>query len=135
MSELNAVHLRLMPGRAYPLGAAVRQSGVRFAVVSRHATRVWLALFDNAEDRRAFLLMLGENPARRKSIWFPKVDYLKQSAPPVEGAANAAVIEFFAKALRRPKSGVVLVRGDTSRTKTLEIKGVSVADVLALIAR
>lgn len=34
------------PGRWLPLGATVTDTGVHFAIVSRHATRVWLALFD-----------------------------------------------------------------------------------------
>jgi len=41
--------------------------------------------FRNEEDRRAFLLLVGEDPARRKSIWYPTMEYLQQSvrnAPP-----------------------------------------------------
>ena len=44
--------------------------------------------FSNAEDRRRFLVMLGEDPNRRKSIWFPSVGYLKQSN---RGAAASQV--------------------------------------------
>ena len=51
MPRIDVSNLRVRAGRAYPLGSAVRDIGVRFAVVSRHATRVWLALFDNVEDR------------------------------------------------------------------------------------
>ncbi len=36
--------------------------------------------FANAADRAAFLTLLGEDPERRKSIWYPKRDYEKQSA-------------------------------------------------------
>lgn len=43
-------NLQVMPGRAYPMGTAVYDEGVRFAVFSRHATRVWLALFERVED-------------------------------------------------------------------------------------
>jgi hypothetical protein len=35
--------------------------------------------FSNAADRRRFLQLLGEDPARRKTIWFPSVGYLQQS--------------------------------------------------------
>ena len=42
--------LQVMPGRAYPMGTAVYNEGVRFTVFSRHATRVWLALFERIED-------------------------------------------------------------------------------------
>ena len=50
MPKINLSELRARPGRADPLGAMVRPKGVRFAVVSRHATRVWLALFETAGD-------------------------------------------------------------------------------------
>ena len=46
-------------------------------------------------------------------------------ARPVEGEANAALVKLIAKALCVPKSAVVLQRGGQSRTKTLEIAGLS----------
>ena len=42
--------LVVTPGSAYPLGPALRLDGVRFSVVSRFATRVWLCIFRNAQD-------------------------------------------------------------------------------------
>ena len=50
---------------------------------------------------------------------------LSISAPPVEGKANAACIEFFARGLRVPKSAVTIVAGETSRYKRIEIEGVT----------
>lgn len=35
--------------------------------------------FRNEEDRREFMELLGEKPERRKSIWYPRMEYLKQS--------------------------------------------------------
>jgi uncharacterized protein (TIGR00251 family) len=55
------------------------------------------------------------------------------AAPPVDGAANAALVAFFAKALARPKRDVELVRGETGRRKTLAIRGVTVEALLALL--
>jgi hypothetical protein len=46
-------------------------------------------------------------------------------APPVEGAANAALIELFARTLRLPKRAVALERGAKARQKTLAIEGLS----------
>ncbi|MDR0379525.1 MAG: DUF167 domain-containing protein, partial [Candidatus Accumulibacter sp.] len=43
---------------------------------------------------------------------------------PVDGKANAALIEFVAGRLGVPKSAVRLVGGQTSRRKTLEIDAV-----------
>lgn len=44
-------------------------------------------------------------------------------APPVDGEANAALIAFFAKALRVPKRAVSLVQGESSRRKTVRVEG------------
>lgn len=54
---------------------------------------------------------------------------LRVSAAPTEGAANAAVTAFVAKALRRPKSAVRIVAGETARVKRLEIEGVTDDDI------
>ncbi len=48
---------------------------------------------------------------------------LRVSAPPADGAANAALIALVSKALRLPKRAVRIVRGETARLKTLEIDG------------
>jgi uncharacterized protein len=53
------------------------------------------------------------------------------AAPPVEGAANAALVGFLAKRLGRPRRDVELLRGETSRRKTLAIRGLSLAEVRA----
>lgn len=42
--------LVVTPGRPYPHGPIVRPDGVRFSVVSRFATRVWLSLFRAVDD-------------------------------------------------------------------------------------
>ena len=44
-------------------------------------------------------------------------------APPVDGKANAAVIEAVAQALGVPKGAVEIVRGESGRRKTLRITG------------
>jgi uncharacterized protein len=56
---------------------------------------------------------------------------IRVSAPPADGAANAAVTAFVAKALGAPKSAVRIVSGETARLKILEIDGVQPADVAA----
>ena len=38
------------PGHPLPLGATIHDRHVRFSVFSRHATRVWLMLFDHPDD-------------------------------------------------------------------------------------
>ncbi|MET0307582.1 MAG: DUF167 family protein [Sphingomonas sp.] len=45
------------------------------------------------------------------------------AAPPVEGAANAALVPLVAKAFSVPKRAVALIAGDTARLKRLSIAG------------
>ncbi len=37
---------RIEPGRAYPIGATVKDSGVNFAIFSAHAEKIELCVFD-----------------------------------------------------------------------------------------
>lgn len=46
------------------------------------------------------------------------------TAPPVDGAANEALVALLAKALGRPRSDVRIVRGQTGRKKTIRVAGV-----------
>jgi uncharacterized protein len=50
---------------------------------------------------------------------------LALTAPPVEGRANRAVIEFFADFFEIPRSSITIASGATSRTKVLRIGGLS----------
>jgi len=56
-------------------------------------------------------------------------------APAVEDRANEALVEFLAQLLKTPKSAVRILSGDRSRTKRIEIRGVTVQQIQALLAR
>lgn len=49
---------------------------------------------------------------------------LKIAAPPVDNKANAHLIAWLAARLGVPNTSVTLVRGDTSRQKTVAVRGV-----------
>ncbi len=49
---------------------------------------------------------------------------VKLTAPPVGGAANEQLIELLAETYGVKKSNIVILRGETSRRKTLKITGV-----------
>lgn len=55
---------------------------------------------------------------------------VRLSAPPVDGAANAELIEVMAGALGVPKRAITITSGEASRRKTLLIAGISAATVL-----
>ncbi|HSS99236.1 MAG TPA: DUF167 domain-containing protein [Terriglobales bacterium] len=50
---------------------------------------------------------------------------LTLTAPPVEGKANEACIEFFANLLKVPRSSVTIASGQTSRNKVVRIAGLT----------
>ncbi len=51
------------------------------------------------------------------------------TAPPVEGRANEAVIEFVAEVLRVPRASVSIAAGQSSRNKVVRVSGVTAAQV------
>ena len=51
------------------------------------------------------------------------------AAPPVDGAANAALIRLIAKALDAPRSAVRIVSGEGARVKLLVVDGMDAAEV------
>ena len=57
---------------------------------------------------------------------------VRVAAPPVEGAANDALIEFFASTLRIPRRAVRIMSGDRGRQKRLAIDGVTHEQIRAL---
>jgi uncharacterized protein len=48
---------------------------------------------------------------------------VRVAAPPVEGAANAALIAWLAKALHLPRSAITLKAGERARLKRLHLTG------------
>jgi hypothetical protein len=75
--------------------------------------------------------------AKKNAITGTLGDALKISltAPPVEGKANDACIEFLAGLLKLPRSSITIAAGQTSRNKLIRISGVSAAEVEARLRR
>lgn len=64
--------------------------------------------------------------ARKNAVTGTIGDSLKLAltAPPVEGRANQAVIEFFAELFEIPRSSVTITSGETSRNKVVRVSGI-----------
>jgi uncharacterized protein len=71
--------------------------------------------------------------ARKNAITAEVGDALKLSltAPPVDGKANEACIDFFAKLLNVPRSSVTIASGQTSRNKVIRVEGLSAEQLRA----
>ena len=69
--------------------------------------------------------------ARKNAITGELGDTLKLSltSPPVEGRANQACIEFFAKLLKVPRSSVTIASGHASRQKVIRVTGWSAEEI------
>lgn len=74
--------------------------------------------------------------ARKNAITGTLGDALKLSltAPPTEGRANRACIEFLAEVLRLPRSSVTIAAGPASRNKVVRVAGLSASAVAERIA-
>ena len=69
--------------------------------------------------------------AKKNAITGEVGDALKVAltAPPVDGKANAACIEFFAKLLKVPRASVTIAAGQTSRNKVVRVAGLTAAEL------
>ena len=68
--------------------------------------------------------VVGEHDGRLK---------LQLAAPPVDGAANEALLAFLADALGVRRTALALLRGETGKRKSIRIEGVAAAAVEAAL--
>jgi uncharacterized protein (TIGR00251 family) len=76
--------------------------------------------------RTAIAGIYGEGPSAQLKI--------AVNAPPLEGRANAALIEFLAKMFGLPKNAVEILSGEIARSKVFRLRGVRMARAAAVLA-
>jgi uncharacterized protein (TIGR00251 family) len=69
--------------------------------------------------------------AKKNAITGELGDTLKLSltAPPIDGKANEACIEFFARLLKVARSSVTIASGQSSRRKVIRVVGISTEEI------
>jgi hypothetical protein len=67
--------------------------------------------------------------------WRDDVLAVRVTAPPVEGAANAALTRLLAEAFHVPRSAVTLLRGERGREKLVRIVGLTQAEARARLGK
>ena len=72
------------------------------------------------QPRASRTRVVGEHDGRLK---------VQLAAPPVDGEANAALVEFLAGVLRVRRSDVAIERGETGRRKAVRVAGATAATV------
>ncbi len=78
-------------------------------------------------DGDGVILCLHVQPGARKTEiagFHGEALKIRLAAPPVDGKANASLIEFLARQLGVAKSAVELLSGETSRAKRVRVGGV-----------
>ena len=80
------------------------------------------------EDDSRLIVTIRVTPRARRNALTLEGETLRAwlTAPPVDGAANAALVALLAERLGIPKRAVTLLRGGTAREKVVAIEGVSV---------
>jgi len=79
------------------------------------------------KTKRGIVIQVRVQPrSSRKGIEGVTGDTLKinLTAPPVDGAANQQLIEVLSEELKLRKSSIRILKGKSSRYKTVEIKGI-----------
>ena len=59
---------------------------------------------------------------------------VRLAAPPVDGAANEALVDFLARVFERPRREITIVAGLKSRDKRVSIEGLTDADLATRLA-
>ncbi len=84
----------------------------------------------NSSSYSLLNVRLTPNSSRNEIVgWRDGVLCIKLTAPPVENAANKALLEFVAGFLQIKKNQIELVTGHKSREKTLKILGKTQEDL------
>ena len=89
-----------------------------------------MAAIKNAPNGATFAVKVHPR-AKKNAITGEAGDALKLAltAPPVDGKANEACIEFFARLLKVPRSSVTIAAGRTSRNKVVRVSTLSAEEV------
>lgn len=113
-----------------------RSSGTVVAADSRTRAVADLPGWITAVSAGAVVALHVQPGARRSTVVGVHAGRLKLAlqAPPVEGRANAALVAFLAATLRIPRRQVLLVAGEHSRDKRVELRGVDAAAVARALA-
>ncbi len=60
---------------------------------------------------------------------------IRLAAPPVDGAANDALVAFLSEALEVPRRNIQIISGETSRDKRVRLAGLDEKTALARLLR
>ena len=68
-----------------------------------------------------FTLRILPNSSKNEIIKSEDVIKVKITSPPVDGKANKTLIEYLSKSFKIPKTSFKIIKGETSKDKTLMV--------------
>lgn len=74
------------------------------------------------EEGLIIKLKIAPNASKNEIIRTEDGVKVKITAQPIDGKANKCLVEFLSKTFKVPKSSIEIVKGETSKEKTLLIK-------------
>lgn len=96
-----------------------------------------MSTFSNA--KRGAAITVKVSPRAKKTEVAGVMDdgtiKIRLAAPPVDGAANDALIEFLSKVLKVPPRHIDIIAGATSERKLISLVGISPAEVDAVFQK
>jgi uncharacterized protein (TIGR00251 family) len=98
----------------------------------------WLLMIPVSESAAGVSFAVRVQPRAKKNAIVGELgDALKitLTAPPVEGRANGACIEFFANLLEVPRSSVSIASGESGRRKVIRVAGLSAGELRKRLGR
>ena len=82
-----------------------------------------------------FRLKIVPNSSKNDIILENEFIKIKITAQPIENKANKALIEYLSKTFKTPKTSIEILKGDTSKDKTIFIKTTDVNKRGEIISR
>lgn len=90
-------------------------------------------MLKETKDGIILTLRISPNASKNEIIKEEAGLKVKITAQPIDGKANKAMIEFLSKQFKIPKSYFEIVRGETSKDKTILIKNTDMDYLLNIV--
>lgn len=91
-------------------------------------------MIKESEDGIELKIRIVPNSSRNEIIFEEEFIKVKITAQPIENKANKALIEFLSKRFKIPKTSIKILRGETSKEKTLLFRVLDKAKRLEIIS-
>ncbi len=79
-------------------------------------------MLKETKDGLVLIIKISPNASKNEIIKTEDGVKLKITAQPIEGKANKAVLEYLSKTFKIPKTYLEIIKGETSKEKTVLIK-------------